>query len=115
MHMLLSAHDSALTTPKPRLWLGRASIFGLISASTAALLLCPFDCVTVHDRYAISLVALALLFAAAAVVVVLRRLARDSGTTGFLRAVIAVAFVGVSVSVELFLAMEIIAWLARPR
>ncbi len=113
--MLLSAHDSALTTPKPQPWLGRASIFGLISASTVALLLCPCDCVTVHDCYAISLVALALLFAAAAAACVWRRLARDSGTTGFLRAVIAVAFVGLSVSVELFLAMEIIAWLARAR
>lgn len=105
----------AFGTPKPRLWLDRALIFCLISGSTAALLLCPCDCVTVHNHYAISLVALALLFAAAATVCVQRHVARDSDMTGFLRAVIAAALVGVSIYVELFLAMEIIAWLARPR
>ncbi len=39
-------------------------------------------------------------------------MARDSGITPFLRALIALAIVGVSVYVELFVAMEIVAWMA---
>ena len=100
---------------RSRLWLGRALIFGLISASTAAFLLCPCDIVMLRDHRAVSLVGVAFLFAAAAAVLVYRQLARDSGITGFLRAVFACAFVAACVYVELFLALYYLAWLARPR
>jgi hypothetical protein len=42
-------------------------------------------------------------------------MSRDSGITGFLRAVIALAIVGVSVYAELFIAMEIVARMASRR
>lgn len=83
--------------------------------STGVLLLCPCDCVTVHNHYAISLVALSVLIAATAIFCTYRHLKSDSGITGFLRAVIAVAVVGMGIFVELFLSMEAIAWLARSR
>lgn len=83
--------------------------------SMAAMLLCPCDCVTVHDHHAISLLALAVLFAAAAAVCIYRQWGPDSGITGFLRVAIAIAVAGIGVFVELFLSMEAIAWLARPR
>jgi hypothetical protein len=93
-------------------WLSYASIFCLISASTAVMMLCPCDIVGLHHHYAISLVTLASLFGIAAAYLVYRNLKRDSGITAFLRAVIALAIVGASVYAELFLAMEIVAWMA---
>lgn len=94
-------------------WLNWALIFCLISAATAAMMLCPCDVVGIHNHPAISLVALAGLFGISATYLVYRSMMRDSGITGFLRAVIALAIVGVSVYAELFLAMEIVAWMAR--
>ena len=96
-------------------WIGYALIFGLISASTGTMMLCPCDTVGIHDYNAISLVALATLFGIAAAYVLYRRISRDSGITGFLRAVIALAIVGVSVYAELFIAQEVVAWLASRR
>lgn len=96
-------------------WLSYASIFCLISASTAVMMLCPCDIVGIHHHYAISLVALASFFGIAAAYLVYRHMKRDSGFTAFLRAVIALAIVGVSVSVELFVAMKIVAWMASRR
>lgn len=90
-------------------WISYASIFCLISASTAVMMLCPCDVVGIRDHYAISLVALAALFGIAAAYLVYRRLRPDSGTTAFLRAVIALAIVGACVYAELFFAMEIVA------
>ena len=77
------------------------------------MMLCPCDTVGVHDYKAISLVGFAALFGLAAAIVVYRRMSRDSGTTGFLRAVVALAIVGAGVYVELFLAMEVVALMAR--
>ena len=111
--MLFNSSDSAVAN-KPRLWPARTVIFALISASTAAFLFCPCDLVSLRDHYAISLVGLAFLFAAAAAVLLYRQIARNSGITAFLRAGLTIAFVGISVIVELLLAMEVIAWLARP-
>ena len=102
------------SSPKKR-WLSYASIFCLISASTAVMMLCPCDVVGIHHYYAISLVALASLFGIAAVYLVYRRMSRDSGITAFLRAVIALAIVGVSVYAELLIAMKIVALLASRR
>ncbi len=93
-------------------WLSYAQIFGLTLAATAVMMLCPCDTVGIHDYKAISLVAFAALFAMAAAYLVFRRMRRDSGTTGFLRAVIALAIVGVSVYAELLIAMEIVARMA---
>jgi drug/metabolite transporter superfamily protein YnfA len=79
------------------------------------MMLCPCDTVGIHDHKAISLVALAALFAIAAAYLVFRRMQRDSGITGFLRATIALAIVAVSVYAELLLAMEIVARMASRR
>ncbi len=98
--------------PKRR-WLGDALTFCLISAATAAMMLCPCDVVTIHDHYAISLIALATAFTIAAACLLYRRMSPDSGMTAFLRAVVALAIAGVSVYLELFIAMEIIAWTAN--
>jgi hypothetical protein len=96
-------------------WLSYVLIFGLISASTAAMMFCACDTVGIHDYNAISLVALATVFGIAAAYLAYRLMRRDSGITGFLRAIIALAIVGASVYVELFLAMEAVALLARWR
>ncbi|MGB6724905.1 MAG: hypothetical protein WBE74_03310 [Terracidiphilus sp.] len=96
-------------------WLTYALIFGLTFAATAAMMLCPCDTVGIHDYNAISLMALAALFGIAAAFILYRRMNRNSGITGFLRAVIALAIVGVSVYVELFVAQEVVAWLAGRR
>ncbi|MGD0911086.1 MAG: hypothetical protein ABR928_04280 [Terracidiphilus sp.] len=96
-------------------WLSYALIFALNSAATATMMLCPCDTVGIQDYSAISLVALASLFGIAAACVLYRRMSRDSGITGFLRAVIALAIVGVSVYVELLIAMEIVARMASRR
>ncbi len=79
------------------------------------MMLCPCDIVGIHNHYAISLVVLASLFGIAAAYLVYRRMKRDSGITPFLRAVIALVIVGISVYVELFVAMEIVAWMASRR
>ena len=100
--------------PSPRKhWIRDALAFALTLAATAVMMLCPCDSVGIRDYYAISLVGLATVFAIAAAFVVYGRMSRDSGITGFLRAVIAVAIVAVSVYAELFLAMEIVAFMAR--
>jgi hypothetical protein len=104
----------ARTSVKKR-WLSYALIFGLSLAATAVMMLCPCDTVGIRDYSAISLVAVATLFSIAASYVLYRRMSRDSGITGFLRAVIALAIVGVSVYAELFLAMEIVARMASRR
>jgi drug/metabolite transporter superfamily protein YnfA len=109
-----------LETPQPassrkQRWISYGAIFCLISASTAVMMLCPCDVVGIHRHYAVSLVALAFLFGIAAAYLVYRRMRRDSGITPFLRAVIALAIVGVSVYAELFVAMEIVAWMAGGR
>ncbi len=102
-------------TARARLWLSNGAIVALIAAATAVMMLCPCDSVGTRDHYALALVTLALLFAMAAAFLIYRRMRRDSGITGFLRAVIAIAVAGLSVYGALFVAMEIVTWLARPR
>jgi len=113
--MLLNVQAPEEKTPWKKRWLSYALIFSLMSAATAVMMLCPCDKVGIHDYNAISLVALATLFGIAAAYVLYRRMSRDSGITGFLRAVIALVIVGVSVYVELLLAMEIVARMASRR
>ncbi len=79
------------------------------------MMLCPCDVVGIHSHLALSLVALAALFGIAAAYLIYRLMRRDPGITEFLKAVIALAIVGVSVYVELFVAMEIVAWMAGRR
>lgn len=107
----LEPHEPALSSKKR--WLNYALIFCLISAATALMMLCPCDIVGIHDQYAISQVACAAFFGIAAAYLIYRHMSRDSGITDFLRAVIALAIVGVSVYAELCLAMETVAWMAR--
>ena len=110
---LFGSHDLANRQPRSRRLPARAAIIVLISAATGALLLCPCDCVDLHDHYALLLLGLAGLFSLAASVLIYRQMARDSGITGFLKAVIAGGLVVCCVYAELLLAMEGIPWLAR--
>jgi hypothetical protein len=113
--MIFNHGDTQAVPSQKQRWLSYALIFGLTTAATAVMMLCPCDTVGIRDHYAISLVALACLFGMAAAYVLYRRMSRDTGVTGFLRAVIALAIVGVSVYVELFLAMAIVARMASLR
>jgi hypothetical protein len=99
----------------PRRWFSTLGILALITASSGSMMLCPCDSVRSRDYHSIVLVALAALLAVSATVLIYRRMARDSGTTAFLKAVIAVALAAVAVYAELTVAMEVVAWLARPR
>ena len=97
--------------PRSRLWRGRALIFALVSASTAALLLCPCDCPG-QNRHAIFLIVISVLMGGGAAALVYRELRRRSDVTVFLKAVIAIAIVVVGVYAEFTVVMEAIAWLA---
>jgi predicted membrane channel-forming protein YqfA (hemolysin III family) len=101
-----------MEAPRSRLWRNRASIFGLISASTAALLLCPCDCTSQNPR-AILLIALSIALGGCAAVLIYREMRRRSDITAFLKAVSAIAIVVFGVYAEFTVAMDCIAWLAR--
>jgi len=103
------------TPRRARILLIYAAIFALISAATAAMMLCPCDSVGIHDHYAISLVAIAALFGIAAAFLVYRLMRRDTGATAFLKALGALAIVACALFAELTAAMYAVAWLARPR
>ncbi len=113
--MIFNLESPQRSSPRKKRWLSYALIFGLTLAATSVMMLCPCDTVGIHDYNAISLVALATLFGLAAACVVYRRMSHDSGITGFLRVVIALAIVGASVYAELFIAMEIVARMASRR
>jgi len=110
-----TASQAGSLTQRIRRLVSFVAILALISAATTVMMLCPCDSVGIHDHYAISLVAIALLLSISAAYLVYRQMQRDSGITGFLRAVIALAIVGFGVYAELYVAMEVVAWLARPR
>lgn len=103
--------NSATERPR-RLWRCRALIFGLISASTAALLLCPCDCPG-QNPHAILFIAISVLIGGGAAVLVYREMRQRSDITAFLKAVIAIAVVIAGVYAEFTAAMDLIAWLAR--
>jgi hypothetical protein len=113
--MIFNTQMSVQPPSRKKRWLSYALIFGLTLAATTVMMLCPCDMVGIRDYNAISLVALAALFAIAAAYVLYRRLSRNSEITGFLRAVIALAIVGVSIYAELFVAMQIVARMASRR
>lgn len=75
-------------------------------------MLCPCDTVGIHDHQAIFVVALAAVFAIAAACMAYRCINRNSEMTGFLRAIVALAIVGVSVYAELLIAMKVVARMA---
>jgi hypothetical protein len=95
-----------------KIWLSDALAFGLVTISTAAILLCPCDLPGRNTR-AVALIVVSTLFSIAAVVLIYRRLQRYTGITAFLRAVYAAAIVALAVYLEFDLAIGIIAWLAR--
>jgi hypothetical protein len=101
------------SSARKKRWGSDAVVFGLTLAATAVMMLCPCDTVDFHDYKAITLVGVATIFGIAAAIVAYRRMSCTSGTTGFLKAVIAVSIVGLSVYAELFLAMEVVALMAR--
>jgi hypothetical protein len=106
------SEDSATERPRWRLWRGRALIFGLILASTAALLLCPCDCPG-QNPHAILLIAISVLIGSGAAILVYREMRRRSDITAFLKAAIAIGIVIIAVYAEFTVAMDLIAWLAR--
>lgn len=109
---IFRSENAATATPRPALWRNRALLLGLISASTAALLLCPCDC-TSHNPYAIALIAISVLIGGGAAALIYREMQRRSDITAFLKAVSAVAIVVFAVYVQFAVAMDVIAWLAR--
>jgi len=113
--MIFNVQPSEHLPSRKKRWLGYALVFILTSAATTAMMLCPCDVVGLHDIRAIAFVAVAALFAIAAVHVLYRRLSSYSGITGFLRAVMALAIVGVSVYAELYFTMGIVARMASRR
>ena len=113
--MIFNAETSEPAASRKNRWIRYALIFALTAASTGSMMFCPCDSVGIHDYRAIRLVVLATFFGAVAAYLLYRGMRSDSGLTGFLRAIIAIAVIGASVFVELFLAMYVVAWLARPR
>jgi hypothetical protein len=109
---ILLSDNASMDVPRPRLWRRRALIFGLISASTAALLLCPCDCAG-QNPHAILLIAISVLIGGCAAFLSYRELWRRSDITAFLKAVIAIGIVIFGVYAEFAVAMDCIAWLAR--
>jgi hypothetical protein len=109
---LFLSEDSVTERSRSRLWRGRALIFGLISASTAALLFCPCDCPGQNPR-AISLIALSILIGSSGALLIYREMRHRSDITAFLKAVIAMAIVIAGIYAEFTVAMDLIAWLAR--
>jgi hypothetical protein len=109
---LFLSEDSATGRSRRRLWRGRALIFGLISASTVALLLCPCDCPG-QNPHATFLIAISILMGGGAVALVYREMRRRSDITAFLKAAIAIAIVIFGVYAEFTVAMDLIAWFAR--
>jgi hypothetical protein len=106
------SEDSGTERPRSRPWRRRALIFGLISASTVALLLCPCDCPG-QNPHAILLIAISVLIGSGAAILVYREMRRRSDITAFLKAAIAIGIVIIAVYAEFTVAMDLIAWLAR--
>ncbi len=109
---ILFSDNASKDVPRSRFWGSRASIFALISASTAALLLCPCDCVGRNPR-AISLIVISVLVGGCAALLIYLEMRRRSDITAFLKAVGAIAIVVFGVYAEFAVAMYCIAWLAR--
>jgi hypothetical protein len=106
------SEDSATERPRWRLWRGRALIFGLTTASTAALLVCPCDYAG-RNPHALSLIALSILLGGGGAAFIYLEMRRRNDITAFLKVVIAVAIVIAGVYAEFTVAMDLIAWLAR--
>jgi len=111
---MLFSKNASMEFPRSRLWRSRASILGLISASTATLLLCPCDCVR-QNPHAILLIAISILIGGIAAVLIYREMRSISDITSFLKVVAAIAIVLAAVYAEFAVATYCIAWLARPR
>lgn len=109
---LFLSEDSATERPRRRLWRRRALIFGLTTASTAALLICPCDYAG-RNLHALSLIALSILLGGGAAAFIYVEMRRRNDITSFLKVVIALAIVIASVYVEFTVAMDLIDWLAR--
>jgi hypothetical protein len=109
---LFLSEDSETERPRWRLWRGRALIFGLTTASTAALLVCPCDYAG-RKPHALSLITLSILLGGGAAAIIYLEMRRRSDITAFLKAVIAIGIVIFAVYAEFTVAMDLIAWLAR--
>jgi hypothetical protein len=113
--MLFGTQIPADSPSRKQLRGSEAAAFALTLAATAAMMLCPCDVVGIHDYKAIALVLFAACCAGAAATFTYRRLSLKSEMTPFLRAVVAVAIVGIGVYVELLLAVQAVALMSRRR
>lgn len=104
--------ESTTKTSRWRLWRNRVLIFVLISASTAALLVCPCDTAG-RNPHSISLIALSILIGGVAALLIYLEMQRRSDITAFLKAFIAMGIVILGVYAEFAVAVQCIAWLAR--
>ncbi|MGA2340639.1 MAG: hypothetical protein ABSF75_12140 [Terracidiphilus sp.] len=118
--MLLDSESSGMRDPRYsfsallRSWIGLASIAGLISASTIALLLCPCDR-PAGSFYSVFLASLSGFFALAAAGVLYVRLRKDKAATSFISGFEAIAMAAIAVYAELRVALYVIQWLALHR
>jgi hypothetical protein len=106
------SEDSATERPRWRLWRDRALIFCLITASTAALLICPCD-YPGQNPHALSLIAFSILMGGGAAFFIYLEIRHRNDITAFLKAVIAISIVVAGIYAEFTVAMDLIAWLAR--
>jgi hypothetical protein len=112
--MLFNSEDSPTSGSRKVLRLRYALTFTFITASTAALLLCPCDLPGRNPR-ALPLIVLSAVFGLAAAGFLYRLLQRYTGITILLRALYAGALVVIGVYVEFDIATNLIAWMARSR
>jgi len=110
-----SHKPASIYEPRTAILVSWVAIVLFTFASTASMMLCPCDSVGLRNHHAISLVAVAMLLGLAAAWLIYRRMRRDTGATAFLRAFTAIVAAGVAIYAELFVAMQIVAWMARPR
>jgi len=109
---LFPSEELIAKTSRWRLWRSRALIFSLITASTAALLICPCD-YPGRNPHAISLIALSIFIGSGAALLIYLEMRRRNDITAFLKTVIAMGIVVAGVYAEFTVAMDLIAWLAR--
>lgn len=112
--MLFDPQDVARRATAGKLWAGRALAFGMVTAATAVILLCPCDNPGRSSR-SIVLIALSAIFGCAAAFLIYRELQARNDITRFLKIVISLAIAAAAVYIEFTIATDVIEWLARPR
>jgi hypothetical protein len=110
--MLFNSEDSSTPGSRKNIRLRYALTFALMTASTAALLLCPCDLPGRNPR-ALPLIVLSAVLGLAAAGFLYRLLQPYTGITILLRALYAGAIVAFGIYIEFDIAANLIAWMAR--